>query len=121
MLNNGNVFLKKGDLKTSIGLLVSFVVIIFLNWLYQNWAIKEYNETYAIYIGTTGGVGDGAKYFKYKSNKNVYIEAGDKFRFKTPIKIGDTVWIKYSKYDNDIIQVIDADYKRHLKKTHSYE
>lgn len=116
MLNSESVWLKKGELKTAIGLILSFGVIILLIVLYQNWAIKDHKETFAIYLGRTGGVGDGTMHFKYTPNEKEEVEASDKFSFNTPLKIGDTVWIKYSTYDHKIIKVIDTDYKRHMKK-----
>jgi hypothetical protein len=105
-----NIEFEKGDLKQIIGLVVGLGIVFFLGYLYKEWAIEDYKETTAVFVNE----GRYGKLFKFTSSDGIRIEASTQFNQK--LDIGDTVWIKYSTFDEDVIEVIDKNYKKHLKK-----
>ncbi len=102
--------LVKGDIKQIIGLVLGLGIVFFLGYLYKAWVIEDYIETTAVFVK----MGRYGKRFKFTNSEGNIIEASTKFNQK--LDIGDTVWIKYSTFDEDVIEVIDKNYKKHLKK-----
>lgn len=100
--------------KNAMGLFLSLIVLFVSFELYKNWALKRNIETYAIYVGLTGGVGDGTEHFKFITKENQEIEANCITNLK--LEIGDTVRIKYSTHNPKYIKVIDRNYKFLLKE-----
>ena len=75
---------------------------------------KNTSETYAVFTEYNIGVGVTQKYFKFKTKQGK--ECKSSVVYVDNLNIGDTVWIKYSIDDTQIIEVLDKDYKRHLKR-----
>jgi hypothetical protein len=105
-----NIEFEKGDLKQIIGLVLGIASIFGLMYLYRFWAIKDYIETTAVYVDN----GRSQKRFEFTLENGAKNEAWADFKPK--LDIGDTVWIQYSTFNSDVIEVIDLDYKKHLKK-----
>lgn len=105
-----NIGFEKGDLKQIIGLVLGLVSIFGLLYLYRTWAIEDYKETTAVYLDN----GRSQKRFEFRLENGDKIEAWADCEYK--LEIGDTVWIKYSTFDEDVIEVIERDYKKHLNK-----
>lgn len=97
------------------GLLVSVLVIIGISELYQAYALGNSKNTFAVFVGYKGGVGNANKFFTYYNEiENVKIETFTTYH-NGELKILDTIWIKYSISDPNIIEVIDLDYKKYMK------
>ena len=100
--------------KNIIGLCLTIFILIFLFQLYKKKSLKNSIETYAVYIGNTGGVGDATKHFKFKTKENKEIESNCSSNLK--LEIGDTVKIKYSIQHPMYIEVIDQNFNKLVKK-----
>jgi hypothetical protein len=106
--------LKKTEKIQLIGLLAALVLIIAGIHIYKFIALRNTEETFAVYTESNIGVGVTQKYFSFKTLKGKEFKSSVVFTEK--LNIGDTVWIEYSTFDEDVIEVIDIDYKKHLKK-----
>jgi hypothetical protein len=100
-----------------VGLLLLITLSITIVLFYKNYLLNkgETKETYAIYIGHQGGVGHSNEYFRYTNEKGEIVEGAVAFNHKD-LDLNDTVWIRYSLFDNNVIEVIDMNYKRHMVK-----
>lgn len=102
--------MEKGDIKQAIGLFLGLVSIFGLFYLYRTWAIEDNNETTAVYVDN----GRSQKLFEFRIKNGDKMVAWANCDYK--LEIGDTVWIKYSSFDENVIEVIDKNYKKHLNK-----
>ncbi len=102
--------MEKGDIKQTVGLVVGIASIVGLFYLYRTWVMEDYIETTAVFVD----IDRSQKRFEFR------LENGDKkvswANCKHKLEIGDTVWIKYSSFDENVIEVIDKDYKKHMNK-----
>jgi hypothetical protein len=79
---------------------------------YRSFYLMESNYTYAVYIGSEGSAWGTKRFVNFKTPKNINRKA--EISYDEQIKIGDTVWIKYSKEKPEIAEVIDKDYKKYM-------
>lgn len=100
--------------KKIIGLITFLVAFPCLLYGYRYYALKNTEETFGVFIEKNEGTGINQKYFLFKTKNGKTYKSST--IFKERIKIGDTLWIKYSISDPKIIDVIDKDYKKYLKK-----
>lgn len=100
--------------KNGIGLFLALVILFVLFEIYKSWALKSSIETYAVFVGFTGGVGDGCEHFEFRTKENDLIEAKGCTDLK--LQIGDTVRIKYSTQNFQYIEVIDRNHEQYSRK-----
>lgn len=106
--------MKIQEKKQVIGILISLSIIILSVYLYKSFTLRNGKETFAIFVEKNIGVGITQKYFEYKLPNGEVVKAS--VVYNEDIEIGDTVWVKYSTSNPQIITVIDKNYKRHLGK-----
>ncbi|MBU3661318.1 MAG: hypothetical protein FGM14_15725 [Flavobacteriales bacterium] len=102
----------KEDKFAIIGMLflITFMWSVYI--IYRHFTLKNCYCTIAIYNGLKGS-GAGIKNTVYFNAKKRKIEA--EIPIDLDIKKGDTIWIKYSKFDPTVVEVIDLNYKKHIK------
>lgn len=105
-------WLTKRDLRLVLGMLTLFISLFLFEKFYRSNKLKKSEETYAIFIGYNGGVGNSKPDFRFISSSGKVIEASIDFDGK--LDFCDTVWIKYSISDPSIAEVIDTDYKKYM-------
>lgn len=91
--------------------IIAVVIIGVVKKSIRKSALENTKITTAIYIKDVTGVGSTGIYVRYVNNRNETIEA------KAPIhqdishlKIGDTIQIKYSTTNNEIVEMINTKY-----------
>ena len=72
--------------KNIIGLCLTIFILIFLFQLYKKKSLKNSIETYAVYIGNTGGVGDATKHFKFKTKMRSISQAKPQVKLQINIQ-----------------------------------
>lgn len=105
--------MNKIEKKAIIGILVIIVGFLAYTVLYRMYYLNQHKFTYAKYIGTEGSAWGKSQIIEYKTEKKKTIKAP--INHIDYLKIGDTVWIKYSVKNTSIVEVIDRDYKKYLK------
>jgi hypothetical protein len=97
------------------GLLISVLFIIGIAELYRTYSLEKTKNTFAVFVGYKGGVGNANKFFSYFNEiENLKIETFTSYH-NEELEISDTVWIKYSIKDPNVIEVVDIDYKKYIK------
>jgi hypothetical protein len=84
------------------------IIVLFFSYLkgYRYFVLKDFNETFAIYKGVMGSAKGKRKVVSFRTRENVSVSADIPFNLK--LDVGDTIWIKYSKYDPTIVEVVDS-------------
>lgn len=103
----------KIEKKAVFGISLFIVLFILTIVFYRMYALREYKCTYAIYNGTEGSAWGKSKIITFQTNKGNSVKA--EISYEGRLIVGDTVWIKYSTYDPEIVEVIDTDYKKYMK------
>ena len=97
------------------GLLVSIFIIIGITELYRTFSLEKSKNTFAVFVGYKGGVGNANKFFTYFNEiDKTKIETFTSYH-NEELEIFDTVWIKYSIKDPNVIEVVDIDYRKYMK------
>jgi hypothetical protein len=76
--------------------------------------LKNYQNTFAIYMGSEGSAWGKVRIIKFTTHDNITVRA--EVNYVSNLNVGDTIWIKYSKVKPEIAEIIDRDYKKYLKK-----
>ncbi len=106
--------MEKSD-KRIIVAFTSILVVLYLGfYLYRVFALTDYNVTFAIYNGVKGSGKGSKETVVYQDKNGVYHES--EVLIEARLKVGDTIWIKYSNYDPSIVEIVDLDYSNHYKK-----
>lgn len=105
---------KNKKLLITLLLFVSIALCIhFIKEKYRTSKLKNTQETWAIYISNSNTVGiSGARFFFLnEKGKRINVLMNKSVKYD----VGDTVWIKYSLYDNTVAEVIDPYYMQKYK------
>jgi hypothetical protein len=93
------------DLKKDIGFALVMAIIVFIGFLLST---LNNEEAMAVCVEEIGS----KKCFKYINYEGFEVETY--FDYYHKIDVGDTVWIHYSSYNDEISKVID--YEEHISK-----
>lgn len=109
----GKIFRDNEDRFASLGILGFMVFFIASISIYRYYSLRDCYCTFATYNGVKGSGVGSRNTILFKDYKDKSYEA--EISMDVDIKIGDTIWIKYSKNDPTVVEVLDLNYKKHLK------
>lgn len=99
--------------KGIIGMVILISTFLVGPLLYRSYFLNKHQFTYAIYKGTEGSAWGKSQIVEFE------IKNGDKIRAEIyhtdGLKVGDTIWVKYAIQKPTIVEVVDKEYKNHLK------
>lgn len=116
---NSKIF--KEIIKPILLFVVVFICVYGIIKLYRWYQIKDYEETFAIYIGREGAIGNPGDTFRFNTkdgstvDSNPYHYLNEKAA-ELKLKKGDTVWIKYAVNDPHVTILVSTDYKKYMKE-----
>ena len=106
--------MNKEDKNQIFGAVFIVAITIAGYFSYRYFHLRKRAETYGVYVRDNNLASSPLKYFKYKTETGVIYEAPN--GYNRYLNIGDTVWIKYSITDPMVIEVLDKDYLKYMKK-----